>query len=552
MRLDYLSACKYVKSECANVGITLKFVDGLDTPHTTGSEIRVRPPSPTWSDEEWLDWEYEVQHEIGHEAPENITPHWKELIEREGVKGKLFYIWNLVCDHIQEKNRLGVYKGRDEVLLRGRARFTANKLLAIDLDGASSMAKKFRVLCVYDIMCRETWNPYLSGLHNTASDLFSSEDMAVWNKILYSGIRIDDGVTMEDSLDIARRLWELLREDEDDEEGDGTGEDGEACEGEGEGDESIEEMLSHVHEYVKPEEDGEVNKDGGKTKYEDEHIYHSPTLIPKECRVIDEKKDSSGLSYSLFDSSKILAVTNGSGLSKKIRRLFTAMKQEVWEHGRKRGVMSNKNLWKATAPIYSTEVFKKRDSKLSVNTALYLLCDLSGSMVSKDKFIHAAQSCILLKETLAPLGVSVEVAGFTEHEDGPVHSIISSFSEKRVSRESMATRFASASGRMCQNSDGESIMWAYNRVKQRNEKRKMIFVLSDGEPAAFNGGPGAEVKFTYDVCKHIQEKTNVELYGIGIMDDNVKLFYKDYAIIKSAGELENVLLNVVKNKLLAA
>jgi len=143
--------------------------------------------------------------------------------------------------------------------------------------------------------------------------------------------------------------------------------------------------------------------------------------------------------------------------------------------------------------------------------------------------------------------VPVELMTFTD-VDRPLHFIISPFDERSVSREELIQRYCTAGLFKSNNSDGESITEAYNRIRRRKEKRKVIIVLSDGCPAST--ADGDEVAHTRAVVRRIEEETPIEIYGIGIMSNSVDDFYRNHAVINSADKLESALLELVKAKVL--
>jgi cobalamin biosynthesis protein CobT len=195
------------------------------------------------------------------------------------------------------------------------------------------------------------------------------------------------------------------------------------------------------------------------------------------------------------------------------------------------------------------DVYKKRTTQLELNTAVSILADHSGSMAG-DKYAHACKAGLMLNEAMGKIGVPVELLGFSEDGRGPINVIIKPFTEVTAPQSELQERYASAGSWMCQNSDGESIVWAFNRLRKRKEKRRILIVLSDGSPAAYNGSSMAEYYYTQQVVESIEEDTPIEIYGIGIMDDNVKRIYKDHKVLHHADDLENMLLGLVKNKVL--
>lgn len=587
MRLDYAAVKDYIRAECATIGLGVVFHEEgtIPGPYTDAKNLHLFEPQGMWTDEQWDMWKYEMEHEIGHEAPENSSPHWKEVMEKYEVGGGslLGSLFNLVSDHVQEHNRVGKYSGRDRTLKRGRALFTDQRLISTESVTTQAETREgaiFKVVALYDAYCRESWNEWLRGSTLHAVKALEGDEAVKWEKLYKSGIKIQDGKNEEESYQIAKQLLNAMGEDAEEEERKaqqqykqaksggsqpGEGKEGEGSDGEGggEGDglsekakEEIKARSFHTH-YQKVEDQKDSYNTSGTGSHIDYYtVEYGTRLTPKEGTIVDMKSGKYGGLHVLTSTveqykHEIDDVHGGEMLASKVKRLFTSMKQVQWEHGQKRGRISGKNLWKAKGPIYSDEVFRRKQVKLDMDTAITVLCDFSGSM-SGYKYAHAAKAALMLNEAVVKIGAPVELLGFSENHDGPINVIMKSFGEIRVSEGELKQRYAIAANWMGQNSDGESIAWAYGRLKQRQEKRKVLIVLSDGSPASWNGDYGAEVVYTREVVKHIEENTPVEIYGVGIMDENVKHFYKEYKVINSGEELEDMLLGLVKTKIMGS
>jgi cobalamin biosynthesis protein CobT len=74
------------------------------------------------------------------------------------------------------------------------------------------------------------------------------------------------------------------------------------------------------------------------------------------------------------------------------------------------------------------------------------------------------------------------------------------------------------------NIDGEVVEYAAFRLKQRPERRKVIFSLSDGEPCAGHGNDGEMCANLKRVCKRVR-KEGVEVYGFGVQTESPRAFY---------------------------
>ena len=100
-------------------------------------------------------------------------------------------------------------------------------------------------------------------------------------------------------------------------------------------------------------------------------------------------------------------------------------------------------------------------------------------------------------------------------------------------------------GILKENVDGEALVWAYNRLKYRNEKRKILIIISDGAPVddstlSVNLGNYLE-KNLRDVINLIENKKEVELLAIGIGHD-VSRYYSKAVTIMDVDQLGEVLL----------
>ncbi len=71
-------------------------------------------------------------------------------------------------------------------------------------------------------------------------------------------------------------------------------------------------------------------------------------------------------------------------------------------------------------------------------------------------------------------------------------------------------------------------------------------MFSDGQPTDGNGDP---VYYLTKVVKGIEQESPIDIVGIGIMDKNVRRFYKEHYIINQIGELEHALLATIERKL---
>jgi len=170
---------------------------------------------------------------------------------------------------------------------------------------------------------------------------------------------------------------------------------------------------------------------------------------------------------------------------------------------------------------------------------------MSGSM-SGSRYIAAGAAAAMLNDAISFNGIPLEIIGFTESSrHGCRHFIYKTF-KKRVTGEQIVNGFVAHSDKLYQNSDGESILYATGRLRAETSARKILIVLSDGEPCCDNNGDA--YTFTKEAIKYAER--HCEVYGIGIETKSVARLYKDYAVLRDTEQLESCLLEVIKTKIL--
>lgn len=233
------------------------------------------------------------------------------------------------------------------------------------------------------------------------------------------------------------------------------------------------------------------------------------------------------------------------------RRLLQIKQATYYTHGHKHGKLDMARVWRAGMPPidsgdWNSRIFKKKRSNGDItDTAIQVLTDWSGSM-GGTKAQCGAQAAGLLNDAFSRvLHIPLEILAFTTNGSRPIIGIIKPFS-KGASADQVAQRFHSFLTHMSGNNDADSIQFAYARLVKRKEKRKILIVLSDGCPADGVGDPVYALK---TVVQDIESKGIVEIYGIGIMDYNVKRFYSRHRIVKAASEIGPCLIELLTDAL---
>lgn len=275
--------------------------------------------------------------------------------------------------------------------------------------------------------------------------------------------------------------------------------------------------------------------------------------------------DTSGDSISIPLSTRYDTVTDhsGKGDSTKYRILRTKVKKHVggikaqlekvlkvkenarWRMEREAGKINSRALSKLGSDKSYRSIFKDYSKTETNNVAVEILVDMSGSMSGRME--TAKMATIAMAEALKELNISFEVTGFNSVPERKLLSIKKDSDKYNRVRERLDLHVfksfdvASLSGIEKlfvgeQNPDGECVKWAAQRLALRKEKRKILLVLSDGQPAT---GESDSRKLQSDLKLKIAqiEKSGIECVGIGIQTDAVKHFYKDYIIVSSIESL---------------
>jgi cobalamin biosynthesis protein CobT len=112
-----------------------------------------------------------------------------------------------------------------------------------------------------------------------------------------------------------------------------------------------------------------------------------------------------------------------------------------------------------------------------------------------------------------------------------------------------AGQYSASNVELQNNVDGESVLTAAKRLLTRREPRKVMIVLSDGQPSAV-GIPAhlqSHLKRAVQTC----EDMGIEMIGIGIETDSVKYYYPKHVVLRHANELPAAVMGELKRFLIA-
>lgn len=511
---------------------------------TDGDTIHLPYPHPGMDDTALLLWRYYAEHEMGHEDPVNASPHWKEVMEKHKSKHTpLFWqIANLLSDHVQEHNRIGVMVGRDEVLLKGRMEHSLKDIGAAERAGQfhdNSMSGLFML----DWEERKEWNQHIKDKDKAWRGSYPVAE--AFAKLVASKVSLVALKNEQEVYEATKVIYDLLPEEE-----------RKAAEEKAAGGkEAIPGKVSDHGAIPVPgaeREKGDKPVGGVISKPED----HKGAFFSRTPLALDEVYRRQYGDIPVEDSGyrgHISGFLKKTNLPAKVRAYLLARKIAKYSTGYRSGKLDTNRLTDVLRG--RDDVFRRKESVRMVSTAVYLLVDASGSMYGRP-YAQAAAAGIMLAEALQGVKVNIEIAGFTEFGRGTetlVHETACRFGQRFVREKAMQV-FCKLASCLNENADGENLLYAYHRIKQQQEERKLIVIISDGQPSA-GGHPSnsgsrhdsSHLGFAKKVVKEIEADKGVELWAIGIGDYTPE-FYSNHVTLGDTG-LESTLLNLVKKTL---
>lgn len=257
-------------------------------------------------------------------------------------------------------------------------------------------------------------------------------------------------------------------------------------------------------------------------------------------------------------------------LRTKLLAVIRTRSAASWVGDREEGELDDSELYSVRSG--NRRVFMEEIKGEKLDTAISVLVDLSGSMgcgkSPGQKAWYAKHMTIALAETFQALNVPFEVIGF--HNDRSVGGggygrhgrdcaysrsesfefrMFKSFNE---SLRKTRARFSEITGG-ANNVDGEAVLFIAKRLALRPEQRKILFVLSDGCPAAA-GDYHMMQKHLNEVIRMVT-KAGIEVLGIGAQSPDIKRYYNakngaDHVIINDLDSLAVEVFKLMRTRLL--
>lgn len=530
--INYGALRKLAGMIAANAGLAVEIKESVDTPHTGGRVIRM----PLMPEDERSDgfvwWWYAFIHECEHNRGSNKLD--LSIVEEKKVdmRSPFGYVLNIIADHNIERKAYGEYGGKDTYLVRGRD-LHYNRCDSDDELPPDELNKKLRAVWMFDWLQRKQWCP-ISFIYHDLGCKYITALLPLADE--YRAAR-DGGLP---NLELCRKVWDVLditdTENKDDTKKDGGG------------GESREEQAQEMHKNASEEAEA-IRKAIEKALDQLPHQHGDPKdgeeMYPSGSDDIVQRGEGA---YQPVNTIEV-ALTSGvedcqpSHLAHKVATLLRVFAQKKWEGGKQRGKINRRSLWQVNSG--GDRVFKQASMKDVLDTTVTLLVDASGSM-SGAKWDAAREATAQMASALNKVGIPYEVLAFTQHDQGTQHIYIAKDYTHQASPQEIKGRMQGL--RLSQNLDGDALLHAHYRLSGRKQHRKVLIVLSDGQPSGYaTGDADAHLK---RAAKEIERARRVELYAVGVLTDAPKNYYKNYMLLSDPNEIEATVLSLIKNSII--
>ena len=332
-----------------------------------------------------------------------------------------------------------------------------------------------------------------------------------------------------------------------------------------------------LQETVSMEENDEIGEDSSEgeieyfPKIENNNFIEEYKSFTKDydevinANELCDQKELEKLRYNL-DKQVFSFLPLITKIANRLQRKLLAQQNRNWDFNMEEGYLDTSRLSRIIANPQNKLSYKQEKEVEFKDTVVSLLIDNSGSMRGRPITVAALCSDILAK-TLERCLIKTEILGFTTKawkggssrekwikEGKPsnpgrlndLRHIVYKSADSPSRRSKQNLGLLLREGILKENIDGEALVWANNRLKNRQEKRKILIVISDGAPvddSTLSVNPGNYLERNLrDVINQIESKKEIELVAIGIGHD-VSRYYSKAITIMDVDQLGEVLLN---------
>lgn len=182
--------------------------------------------------------------------------------------------------------------------------------------------------------------------------------------------------------------------------------------------------------------------------------------------------------------------------------------------------------------LHDTRLFLHQEEKTEVNTAIMILVDRSGSM-QHQKIEVASKTAFVVAEALDSIpGCFAAVAAFPVGNNDGVASLV------RFGERPSSSKFGMSAGGGTPLA--QALYWAGVELLKREEPRKILIAVTDGEP---------DDRRTSIRAIRWLEGVGIEPMGLGICEESVRTLFPTYGVVYRVEELPSALFGMLQETL---
>ena len=207
----------------------------------------------------------------------------------------------------------------------------------------------------------------------------------------------------------------------------------------------------------------------------------------------------------------------------EVRKLFEMSGVDEFEHNHKFGRLNSSAL--ASITTGKVNVFKRHREEGGIDSAVVIALDVSTSMEGL-QLINAVKTTYALLETLEQAGVSTSLITF-----GDETSVVKPFGQNILKAKQSIKKIDCMGG----TNDYFAVRYGHELLLQRNEQRKILFVVTDGQ--GWIESVRSQVRSA--------EVLGINTIGVGIGVD-VSNVYRNNVLIRNISDLGNTSFKQIK------
>lgn len=250
---------------------------------------------------------------------------------------------------------------------------------------------------------------------------------------------------------------------------------------------------------------------------------------------------------------------NTHKVARYLKQLMSSPALSGWSFGEEEGHLDSARLSRLVTSPNDHKLFKQEAQQPKSDCLVSIVMDNSGSMTHHNQAMAAMVD--IFAKALELAGITTEVLGFTTNEwnggrvqkewaragkpDNPgrlnsIRHTIYKSADTPWRRARPAIAGLLRSDLFKEGFDGEALEWAVKRIEHRQEKKKIILMISDGSPMdtathATNNARYLDHHLTY-IANQVEHRPDIKLCGLGIGLD-LSTYYRESMSISLQNEL---------------